>query len=232
MNEIQSSRFKDVAWFPKEETNCIVGGSGGIGGWLTLLLSRANFDVLLYDFDTYEEHNMSGQMVFRNDIGKLKVDVTRDFVNNFCDKNLETFCEKFTNESIGHHYMFSAFDNMLARKDMFNVWKDYIKGMDPEKEKDIVPIFIDGRLSLEQMQIFCVTPDKIHLYEEFLFSDEEVPELVCTLKQTTHSATMIASHMVGFFTNHITNCIAKDIVRKVPFEWEYFIPIDYLRSEL
>ena len=93
------------------------------------------------------------------------------------------------------------------------------------------PIFIDGRLRAEQMQIFCVTPDKIEEYEKHLFDDSEVEDAPCTLKQTSHSAAMIASHMTAFFTNHLTNNNSGDIDRTVPFLWEYFIPLDYLKVE-
>ena len=67
MTEEHSSRFKDAPWFPKEETNVIVGGAGGIGSWLTLLLSRAGFYPVVYDFDVLEGHNLAGQLYTQKD---------------------------------------------------------------------------------------------------------------------------------------------------------------------
>ena len=81
------------------------------------------------------------------------------------------------------------------------------------------------------MQIFCVTPKYISKYKEHLFDDSEVEDAPCTMKQTSHSAAMIASHMTAFFTNHLTNNNSGDIDRTVPFLWEYFIPLDYLKVE-
>ena len=88
-----------------------------------------------------------------------------------------------------------------------------------------IPIFIDGRLEMEQLQIFCVTPDKMEEYEKTLFDDAIVEDLPCTMKQTSHSAAMIASLMTSFFTNHITNVREGMIVREVPFYHEFFIPM-------
>ncbi len=39
----QHNRFKDAPWYAKEDVNVLIGGAGGIGSWLTLFLSRANF---------------------------------------------------------------------------------------------------------------------------------------------------------------------------------------------
>ena len=64
-----------------------------------------------------------------------------------------------------------------------------------------------------------------------LFDDTEVQDAPCTMKQTSHSAAMIASHMVGFFTNHMTNNAVEEKDRTVPFFWEYFIPINYINEE-
>ena len=242
MTEEHSSRFKDAPWFPKEETNVIVGGAGGIGSWLTLLLSRAGFYPVVYDFDVLEGHNLAGQLYTQKDaeIGALKVDALKGLCKHFADTDITVMAEKYTKDSMTHNYVFSAFDNMQARKDMFAAWKEYVKEW--EEFKSVAdaahipnislsePIFIDGRLTAEQMQIFCVTPDKIEEYEKHLFDDTEVQDAPCTMKQTSHSAAMIASHMVGFFTNHMTNNAVKDKDRTVPFFWEYFIPINYINE--
>ena len=236
MKEIHSSRFKDAPWFPKEETNVVIGGAGGIGSWLSLLISRAGFFPIVYDFDILEEHNLAGQLYTKLDAEAMvsKVDALKGLCKHFADTDITVMNEKYTADSMSHHYVFSAFDNMQARKDMFSAWCEYVKDWEEnitEEEIGIIPIFIDGRLTAEQMQIFCVTPDKIDAYKEHLFDDSEVEDAPCTMKQTSHSAAMIASHMTGFFSNHMTNNAEQDSVRSVPFFWEYFIPINYINEE-
>ena len=243
MTETHSSRFKDAPWFPKEETAIIVGGAGGIGSWLSLLLSRAGFYPIVYDYDRLEEHNLAGQLYTKLDAenNTLKVDALKGLCKNFADTDITVMNERYTKDSMSHHYVMSAFDNMQARKDMFEAWCDYVREWQEENgilditkeiEGDIdIPIFIDGRLTAEQMQIFCVTPKNISKYKEHLFDDSEVEDAPCTMKQTSHSAAMIASHMVGFFTNHMTNNAEKDITRVLPFLWEYFIPLNYINEQ-
>lgn len=236
-----TGRFKDAPWFPKEETYVLVGGAGGIGSWLTVLLARANFLPLIYDFDDIEEHNIGGQLYGNKHVGMQKVQALQTVVKEFTETTINTFNEKYTKDSMSNHYVFAAFDNMQARKDMFEAWCNYVKiWQDDIAENDpemvdaiskVQPIFIDGRLTMEQLQIFCVTPDKIEAYKEHLFDDSEVEDAPCTLKQTSHSAAMIASHMVGFFTNHMTNNAVGDIDRNIPFKYEYFIPINYTNEE-
>lgn len=231
MDIIKSSRFKDAPWFVGEEKMyCIIGGAGGIGSWLTLLLARAGFSCFVYDFDTLEEHNMGGQLYGKEHIGTPKVEALRSIVRNFTGTDITLKNEQYVETSMTGDFVFSAFDNMQARKDMFNAWKKRVetnKGMAAD-----VPIFIDGRLTMEQMQIFCVTPDKIKEYEKHLFDDSEVADAPCTMKQTSHSAAMIASHMTGLFTNHITNVKAGEKERALPFKWEFFIPLNYISEEL
>lgn len=239
MNQIQSSRFKDAPWYPKKDTHVIVGGAGGIGSWLTLMLSRAGYKPIVYDFDIIEEHNIGGQLFGASNIEQPKVTALSGIVKEFADTDIMANNERYQRDSMSHHYVFSAFDNMKARRDMFDAWKEYVdewktmKSMNPESGSYVnnTPVFIDGRLLMEQLTIFCVTPDKIDEYEKHLFSDDEVAEAPCTLKQTSHSAAMIASHMVGFFTNHYTNNVVGEDDRALPFRWEYFIPINLIQEE-
>lgn len=246
MTETHISRFKDAPWFPKDETNVIVGGAGGIGSWLSLLLSRAGFYPIVYDYDRLEEHNLAGQLYTKSDAEAniLKVDALKGLCKNFADTDITVMSEKYTKDSMSHHYVCCAYDNMQARKETFEAWCNYVKEWQEENLRlksledtgneimdQNIPVFIDGRLTAEQMQIFCVTPDRIEEYKKHLFDDSEVEDAPCTMKQTSHSAAMIASHMVGFFTNHITNNAEGDATRALPFFWEYFIPLNYINEQ-
>lgn len=222
MLERQFERFRGAPWFHQGTPEIVmVGGSGGIGSWLTFFLTRAGFSPMIYDFDDVEEHNIGGQMFRTSDIGSSKVSAISKIIKEFCGEDIFTFNQRIDLDSPSHYFTFSAFDNMQARKDLFAVWKRSIPG------SLVTPIFIDGRLEAEQLQIFCVTPDKIDEYErEHLFDDSDVEDAPCSMRQTTHSAAMIATHMVAFFTNHITNIYERQTQRTVPFYYEYFIPIN------
>ena len=136
MNEIHTSRFKDAPWFAKEEINTLVGGAGGIGSWLTILLARAGFTPIVYDFDRIEEHNLAGQMYSRTDAiaNKLKVQALKENCKSFADTDINIMAEKITDKTMSHNYVFSAFDNMQARKDTFEGWKNFVKDWRDELE--------------------------------------------------------------------------------------------------
>lgn len=219
-------RFKDAPWFNKsgEDINVLIGGAGGTGSWSALFLTRAGFIPFVYDFDTYDQMNQGGQLCKVSDIGKSKVVALKETIKLFCGEEIIDMNEKYIENSPTHNYIFSCFDNMAARRLIYNKWKDVFKG-DPKA------ILIDARLLMEQLQIYCVTGDRAEEYERTLFMDSEVAEEPCSLKQTSHTAAMIASHMVGFFTNHITNVNEKSRIRSIPFMWEYFVPADYENRE-
>lgn len=220
-----TGRFKDLIWFEKAKNlRAIIGGCGGIGSWLALLVSRMGIIPLLYDNDKVEAHNIGGQLFRTKDIGLLKtqsVSITlEDFSNTYCDYK----SQRYGTESMSSYIMFSAFDNMLARKTMFGNFVNFINTVDENDQSYIKPIFIDGRLGAEYFEIYCVTEDKIEEYEKTLFDDSEVQDLPCTAKQTSHTAAMIAANMTGFLTNHISNCVTNSDERVVPFKYFYSIP--------
>ena len=224
--ERENLRFQGLDWYSQDNAPVVVvGGAGGIGSWLSFFLARANFNVILSDFDTVEEHNIGGQFFKRNQIGRYKSEAVGNNVSEFSTNTINTYTVKITENTATHEFMFSAFDNMDARRAMFKVWKRSWNSINR-------PIFIDGRLNAEQFQIFCVTPENADEYERIhLFNDSEVEDAPCSAQQTTHTAAMIAGHMVGFFTNHITNINLRDEVREIPFMYEYFTPMNLTVSE-
>ena len=226
MIERENLRFQGLDWYSQDNAPVVVvGGAGGIGSWLSFFLARANFNVILSDFDTVEEHNIGGQLFKINQIGRYKAEAVGRNVSEFSTNTISIQIVKITEETATHEFMFSAFDNMDARRAMFKVWKRSWNSMNR-------PIFIDGRLNAEQFQIFCVTPENADVYERIhLFNDSEVEDAPCSAQQTTHTAAMIAGHMVGFFTNHITNINLRDEVREIPFMYEYFTPMNLTVSE-
>jgi hypothetical protein len=229
----QYGRVKGASWFPLlHKKDIMVLGQGGIGSWVSLLLSRIGPNLHVYDMDIYEEHNMTGQVVGKSSIGKNKAEAMKSVIAEF-SPDAEVNCEgKYGEDSLTNSIVICGFDNMLARKIAFSNWSKVVKGLDKQVAKNW--FFQDGRLLAEQLQIFNIPgdrPDLIELYEKsHLPSDEEVMEAECTFKQTSHCAAMIAAHMVGFLTNWIANVNSEAPIRQVPFFHEYLIPINFARN--
>lgn len=222
-------RFQDAPWLQDINEHYItVGGSGGIGSWLTLFLSRIGFEnIELFDFDTIEPHNIGGQWFKTSDVGKFKVIATKENVLDFSKVEITAMNQKIEGHIPVGDIVFSAFDNMEARKTLFNLWKEQNKG-NPNA------IFIDGRLAAEQFEIYCVenTPESIAYYEDpkVLFPDGEVDDTPCSMKQTSHFASMIGSLMTTYLTNHLVNLSEGEVVRVVPKEVRYIGQLNMFNS--
>ena len=218
-------RFKAAPWFQEGiKPPVLVGGAGGIGSWLTVLLNRAGFETYVFDFDVLEEINMAGQLFMHDSIGKPKVTALDEITYRLCREHIVGNNEKVTEETMTNEIVFAAFDNIKARRDMFTTWVQNYKGR-PDA------IFIDGRLTAEQLTIFSIKGnDELAILEyqtDELPDDSTIPELDCTLKQTSHGAAMIAAHMVEMFTNWYAGYLGRDTDRYTPYFWEYIIPIGF-----
>jgi len=239
MEEVRHSRFKGAEWYSEDLSTyrTLVGGAGGIGSWLTYFLYKIGLHITIVDSDRVEEHNLGGQLLSGFDLGKYKTEAVanmlrltegKPYLNNLYERK-----EWITEEtSLRYMYMFSAFDNMTARKILFEKWVDHNFVC---SEEDVytpistlnAPIFIDGRLEMEQIQIFAITTsEQIHKYrDEHLFDEADVEEAACTMKQTSHTAAMIGAKMASIFTNHLSNINSGSKNRIVPFYYEEFTPL-------
>ena len=221
-----TARFSGAMWYNAiQEKVVTLAGVGGIGSYVGFLLARMNPKaVYIYDDDRVEAVNMSGQFYGKSDIGNYKVDALARAVRNYADYNsVFSVNQRFTMESSASDIMICGFDNMSARKLFFNKWMAHVINKPVEERRHC--LFIDGRLAAEDLQVICITGDNapaLKKYsEEFLFSDEEADETVCSYKQTTYMANMIGSIMVNLFTNFVANELVNAPIRSLPFFTAY-----------
>lgn len=232
--EPQFGRVKGASWFPLlYKKDVMVLGQGGIGSWASFLLARIGCTLHLFDMDSYETHNMTGQIVSMDQIGANKAEAMGQVIGEFSPNCfVHIYPQRYTEESFSGEIMICGFDNMTARKIAYKNWKNYVKEDIEKGGTGKEYFFQDGRLLAEQLQIFSIPgddPKRMEEYEkDWLFDDSEVEEAECTFKQTSHCAAMIASHMVGFLTNWVSNVelVKKGFpaIRQVPFKYEYLIP--------
>ena len=230
-----TSRFSSAIWYENiQKKTIILAGIGGIGSHLGFLLARMKpASMFIYDNDIVETVNMSGQLYGQSDLGIPKVTALAKMIRNYANYgSVFAISERFTDESEASDIMICGFDNMVARKLFFDKWLDHVQSKPEEERKNC--LFIDGRLDAEMFQILCIRGDdnyNISRYNnEFLFSDAEADETVCSYKQTTFCANMIASYMVNLFVNFCANEVGA--YRDLPFLTTYNAETMYLKTEV
>ena len=221
-----TSRFSGTEWYNEiQKQKVILAGLGGIGSYVSYNLARMNIATLfMYDDDVVEQANMSGQLYCQDDIGKAKVDAMADMITKYTTmKGVYAVKDKFTRNSEAGDVMICGFDNMAARSTFFHSWRKHLRDKSEEEKRKC--LYLDGRLSIDTLQVFCITGDNdwaISEYmEKYLFSDTQAEETQCSLKQTTYLACMIGSMIVNLFTNWTANLLNPIIPYDLPFFTEY-----------
>ena len=221
-----TTRFSGAEWFREiQKARIIIAGIGGIGSNVAFQLARMiPANLTLYDDDNVEMVNMAGQLYSYSNIGKPKVNAIADMIYNYTSmKQVLAVQSKFTLDKEPGDIMICGFDNMRARRTFFNSWCNHIS--DKSVEERVKCLYLDGRLSMDTLQILCIRGDdqyNIDRYErEFLFTDYEADATICSMKQTTYLACMIGSLMVNLFTNFIANNLNPIIPYDLPFFTEY-----------
>lgn len=225
---INTGRFSSAPWIKEASKHMVlVGGAGGIGSWVTLFLNRIGVMTKGIDYDQIDYHNIGGQLFGNHHIGLFKVKALSNILESFGNKHLYNHSARAIDSYDYAPIMISAFDNMEARSQFFNNWIS--QGFQSHSDNKQY-LFIDGRLTSEQIQIFCLRGDKEKDIEDYmmnqLFTDDQVEDAPCSFKQTSHVAAMIGSLMTGFLTNHFTNLTFNAEISEVPYFHEYFLPLN------
>lgn len=236
--EIENTqRFSSAIWFEKiQQQRVTVVGVGGIGSYCAFLLSRVKPRcVYIYDNDIVDPTNLGGQLYSRENIGEKKCNAIPKIVNlfsNYADcYSYDTLFDSHT--TLNTDIMICGLDNMESRKLCFNIWKDRMKSHPIEYRENC--LYIDGRLNAEEFQVFCIVGDNQYLIDKYesnwLFDDSEAEETVCSYKQTSFTANMIASVMVNLFVNFCANLCNPIVERDLPFMTRYDATTMFFKTE-
>lgn len=220
-----TSRFSGTSWYDNiKKTHVLIAGIGGIGSNLAYQIARLQPASLhLYDADIIELSNLSGQLFSQHDVGKAKVDAMADFIQKYTTtSNIMGVQEHYDYSKPATDIMMCGFDNMSARKRFFNMWLEHVNALPDERKKQC--LFLDGRLSIDTLQVFTITGDddynRQRYFEKYLFYDYEADRTICSMKQTTYLACMIGSVMTNLFVNFVANS-TEDGMYDLPFFTQY-----------
>lgn len=232
-----SSRFSSAIWFNKiGEQEVTLAGLGGIGSYTAFLLGRLKVNrLVVWDNDTVDGTNLSGQLFSTSDVGRSKAGSVARILSQFAQyHHTIAMDENYTATAATTNIMICGFDNMTARRMFFEKWKFHVMSL-AEKEREKC-LFIDGRLAAEEFQVFCIKgPDTylMHKYEkDWLFEDSEAEATPCSYKQTSFCANMIASVMVNLFVNFVANQCKPLIERELPFYVNYDAERMHFKTEM
>lgn len=221
-----TSRFSSAIWFDKiKEQEVILAGLGGIGSYVAFLLSRLKVArMYIYDPDDVETVNLAGQLFAANHVGKHKTNAVSEIMSNFAQYyRVECFNKRYDHRSYKRPIMICGFDNMEARKVYFDNWLQELQIQKVTYKKHC--LFIDGRLSADSYQVFAIQGNDSRAIKEYqdkwLFTDAEADSTICSFKQTTFMANMIASVMVNIFVNFVANQCEPLMPYEVPFFTQY-----------
>ena len=223
-------RFKDLPSFNRIAVSTVmIFGQGGIGSHLAFFLARTGADLILVDFDTVDESNLAGQLYGKEDVGKPKVNAMVNVITRLCGETKVTAMNVQATEDENTQWyallnradvVCVTFDSIAARSLVFSKWL---------KNKKETSLFVDGRMGAQQGQVFAVpsnSSEKVFAdYTDTFFNDNEIPELPCTAKATTHCGSLTASLMTSTITNWMQCHTPGAMPATVLPRFDFFLPL-------
>jgi hypothetical protein len=210
------SRISDAPW-ADYKTTMTIGGAGGLGSWVALFLSRVGHGLNVYDFDSVGIENIGGgQFYTAQQAGELKTQALRKNIWDFSGQNTFNAFPRFDRGCAIEPICITTFDNMEARKDMFEDWLELAKNRAKDDER--IYLFINISMLPEGGFIEVVDrPSRAKQWIEEWVPSTDIPDLPCSFKSTTHNAALMAANAIGILNNVIFNKIHGEELRSVPY---------------
>ena len=167
----------------------IVVGSGSVGSWTTLCLSKMGCPkIRVVDFDKVEIENTAAQIYSKKDIGSYKVDALSEYIKEMtgtkietCNKRWEELSEKEKTANI----VISAVDDIDVRR---TIWTDI-------KTNPYIDLFVDGRMAKELIRVFMIpmaVKSAMDYYENSLKPKEAIEPIPCSERAVVFNVFVVA----------------------------------------
>lgn len=189
MSESQMDFWRQTDIVPSSELSrekVTVIGAGGIGSPTTLALAKMGISqIVIYDDDFVETHNLPNQMYRFGDLGSSKVEALAQICHEFAGVTPETKQERFSQQQLAG-IVISGVDSMAARQ---VIWQKV-------KYNPSVKLYVEARMGAEVARIHTVKscdPSLVRWYETTLYNDEDAKEEPCTAQAIIYNVFMIAS---------------------------------------
>jgi len=180
-----------------QTTRVTVVGVGAGGRQVALQLAAIGVPrITLIDPDTVRPENLAAQGYHEADLGRPKVEATRDLCVSINSAiQIEVINRKFRSIDFTGGVMFCCVDKIDTRKAIF------------EAVRNRADLFIDGRMSAEYVRIFTVHDEasREH-YATTLFPAAEAYQGACTAKTTIYCANVSAGLRVAQFAKWLRGC--------------------------
>lgn len=215
--EIINDAFSDSVWYPLNSKVLIL-GAGGIGSHAAFSLASSGVEVYITDADIIERRNYSSQLFLQKDIGQNKSFAVNNMIKATRGVEINPLDKMFDETSFVSKHMIVGTDNFASRGLAAVKWKEeYIdKGVEGA-------LFIDGRLSNTQLQIFVLrTKEDIEKYlDKYILSDEDVPDDACANKQNTFLSAMMGGLIARTYVGAVCNMNKKVDLYNISFYTVY-----------
>ena len=175
-------------------------GAGAIGSHVVDTLANLGIEnIVVYDFDDVEGHNLPNQVYRPDQIGKPKVTALLEHIRDKTGLEIQAKVERVENirDSVSG-YLFLCTDSMESRKAI-------VRGS--ARLNDNVEYVVDIRMGIAQGRVYVFDPrNKDHLQKWFDpdgagYGDENSEESPCNAKSIVTTAKLLsafASHMLIF----------------------------------
>ena len=197
-------------------------GCGAIGSTLAENLVRYGLsNIVLYDFDSVEAHNVANQMFTEEDIGKPKVQALADMlvrINPQVKNTLRLVPQGYRAQRLSG-YVFLCVDNIDLRREIAERFQHnpYVKGM------------FDFRMRLTDAQHYAADWSDPKMVRDFISSmqftheeaKEETPVSACNLTLSVCSTVrLIVSVGVSNFINFVKGSGIKKLILADAFRYD------------